>query len=124
MAKIKWCKLDLWTVSIAQGVYNKSRFLYKYRHNNSQPDTDMPISLIDFQGILDNVIPYDANSPFGLGEGPHKSAVSNDYYYYEQKQDVLQKWATEYACTIDEEYPTPMDEINGFTCNLWSDCLA
>ena len=85
---------------------------------------DMPISLIDFQGILDNVIPYDANSLFGLGEGPHNSAVSNDYYYYEQKPDVLEKWATEYACTIDEEYPTPMDEINGFTCNLWSDCLA
>ena len=84
---------------------------------------DMPISVIDFHGLLDSVIPYDANSPFALGEGPHNSVETKDYYFYEQKPETIAKWADEYQCNDSEYYPTPMDGINGWSCEIWSSCL-
>ena len=43
---------------------------------------DPPVSVIDFHGLQDGVIPYDAAT--GNGVGPYDSVVSWDFYYYEQ----------------------------------------
>merc|ERR1712117_848863 len=59
---------------------------------------DPPISLLDFHGQLDGVIPYDSDSPFANGEGPNNSAISGDLYYYQQSPDA-------------------------WSCKIWSDCV-
>ena len=33
------------------------------------PPEGAPVSIIDFHGLVDTVIPYDMDSPFVLGEG-------------------------------------------------------
>ena len=84
---------------------------------------DPPVSLIDFHGMMDSAMPYDINSVASRGEGPHNSVISLDYYYYEQKPDTIMKWATELGCVSQNEYPTDMDGIDGWACNIWADCL-
>ena len=84
---------------------------------------DPPVSLIDFHGMQDSAMPYDINSIASRGEGPHNSVISLDYYYYEQKPDTINKWASELGCLSQNEYPTDMDGIDGWACNMWSDCL-
>ena len=55
-------------------------------------------------------------------EGPANSTISRYYYYYEQKPLTLARFVDAYGCATYEEYPTPMDGINGWACNLWSEC--
>lgn len=81
-----------------------------------------PIHLIDFHGVLDDVIPYDVNSVGSFGAGPHDSVTSFDYYYYEQKPDTITKWANTLRCQSYDDYPTNMDGIDGWNCKIWSDC--
>ena len=50
-----------------------------------------PLSVIDFHGLNDGVIPYDLSSSSSNGEGPHNSVTSWDYYYYEQKPETISK---------------------------------
>ena len=83
---------------------------------------DPPVSVIDFHGLADGVIPYDAAS--GNGEGPFDSVVSWDYYYYEQKPATVAKWAAEMGCGGEAAYPTDMDGVGGWACQIWSDCLG
>ena len=82
-----------------------------------------PISVIDFHGVLDTVIPYDVNSVGSYGSGPHDSVISFDYYYYEQKPDTFSKWANTMSCQSFDDYPTNMDGINGWSCKIWSNCV-
>ena len=83
-----------------------------------------PVSLIDFHGNQDTAMPYDINSFASRGEGPYNSVISLDYYYYEQKPDTINKWASKLSCLIQNDtYPTDMDGIDGWACNIWSDCL-
>ena len=65
---------------------------------------DPPVSVIDFHGLADGVIPYDAAS--GNGEGPFGSVVSWDYYYYEQKPDTIARWVELMGCGDQEKYTT------------------
>ena len=52
---------------------------------------DPPLSVIDFHGLNDGVIPYDLNHGNNNGEGPHDSVTSWDYYFYEQKPQTVSK---------------------------------
>ena len=45
------------------------------------PPLDSPISIIDFHGLVDSVIPYDMNSPFVLGEGTGFSIFGFGFYF-------------------------------------------
>ena len=55
-------------------------------------------------------------------QGPANSTISRDYYYYEQKPLTLARFVSEYECASYSEYPTPMDGVNGWSCNIWSEC--
>ena len=81
-----------------------------------------PISLLDFHGQLDGVIPYDVNSASSQGIGPSNSVVSPDLYYYEQTPDTIDKWTDILECESVNNYPTDMDGIDDWLCNIWSDC--
>ena len=52
---------------------------------------DAPISIIDFHGTLDNVIPISPESPENLGEGPDMTTINTDGYYYHMKKPHLGK---------------------------------
>ena len=43
--------------------------------------------------MTDRNIPYDINSPGVRGPGPHDSIINANWYYYEQKPDVMTRWA-------------------------------
>ena len=83
---------------------------------------DPPVSLIDFHGLLDGTIPYDLNTFNANGEGPHESVISWDYYYYEQKPNTINHWVQELNCSSNNDYPTEMDGVDGWSCQIWSDC--
>jgi poly(3-hydroxybutyrate) depolymerase len=87
--------------------------------------TGQPISLIDFHGLVDSVIPYDAESVLGNGLGPEDSVISNDLYYYEQKPVTIAKWVGELGCKAEAlPYPTDMDGVDRWSCQLWSGCAG
>ena len=50
---------------------------------------DSPMSIIDFHGLLDDVIPASPNSPENLGPGPDNTTKNIDGYYYHIKLDHL-----------------------------------
>ena len=52
---------------------------------------DSPMSIIDFHGLLDDVIPASPNSPENLGPGPDNTTKNVDGYYYHIKLDHLIK---------------------------------
>ena len=51
---------------------------------------DPPVSVIDFHGFSDYLVPYDTEAIFAMGEGPHDSVVSTLYYYFEQGPDSVE----------------------------------
>ena len=60
------------------------------------------LSIIDFHGILDSIIPYMLETSEGFG--PHNSFVSSvGGYYFEDKQTILKKWAKALECSEKEE---------------------
>ena len=83
---------------------------------------DPPVSVIDFHGFFDNLVPYDTEAIFAMGEGPHDSVISTLYYYFEQKPDTVARWAGEMGCLSRDGYPTAMDGVNGWLCEIWSGC--
>ena len=74
----------------------------------SRTDNQPPIklSIIDFHGILDTIIPYMLETSEGFG--PHNSYVSSvGGFYFEDKQTILRKWAKAMECSeIEEKYLT------------------
>ena len=70
----------------------------------SRTDNQRPIklSVIDFHGILDTIIPYMLETSEGFG--PHNSFVSSvGGFYFEDKQTILRKWAKAMECSEKEE---------------------
>ena len=58
-----------------------------------------------------------------IGAGPRFTTTTSDYYYYYGKPRVIFDWAYSFGCSLEkEEYPTPMDGINEWTCSKWSNC--
>ena len=55
---------------------------------------DAPMSIIDFHGLLDNVIPASPNSPENLGLGPDNTTKNIDGFYYHIKLDHLMQVIT------------------------------
>jgi len=83
---------------------------------------DLPqntLSLIDIHGVNDDTIPYDLDH--AEGQGPHKSVISWDGYYYEEKEKTINKWVS--GCSAGPEpYPTEMDGQTQFQCQVWTGC--
>ena len=52
-------------------------------------------------------------------QGPANSTISRYYYYYEQKPLTLARFRDAYGCFSYGEYPTPMDGVNGWSCEIW-----
>ena len=54
---------------------------------------------------------------FELNIGPHKSVISWDGYYYEEKEKTINKWVS--GCSAGPEpYPTEMDGQTQFQCQV------
>jgi len=87
------------------------------------PMPDSPVSIIDFHGLQDNVIPYSPESPGNLGEGPDMTTETNDGYYYHIKPDHLIKVLSSMNCNKESsDYPTAMDGVDMWSCQIWSGC--
>ena len=46
-------------------------------------------SIIDFHGLLDDVVPYSPEAPNNLGPGPDMTTEARDGHYYTIKRDHL-----------------------------------
>ena len=78
------------------------------------------VSIIDFHGILDDVIPYDELHSFDIG--PDNSLMSEDGFYYDKKETLIGWWQEVLGCSEEMLYPTEFDGQYGFQC-LKSTCL-
>jgi len=81
-----------------------------------------PINVIDIHGINDDVIPYD--HAHAEGTGPHDSVISWDGYYYEPKQQLIQRWTTQLNCSSPQIWGTSMDGEEGWQCQIYSECTG
>ena len=76
--------------------------------------------IIDFHGVLDDVIPYSVDSAEGsYGQGPDgvvSTVISYDGMYYYEKPAYFKYLVTGFGCGDDEEYQTPMDGVDGWEC--------
>ena len=45
------------------------------------------------------------------------------YSYVEQKPGTNEKWALELGCSENSAYPTHMDGVDGWACDIWTGCL-
>ena len=85
---------------------------------------DPPISIIDFHGLNDFLVPYDVDSPGSLGPGPHDSILTSGQFYYDQNPVVMSRWVNTLNCNnSSSSYPTDMDGVDGWSCVIWSDCV-
>ena len=83
-----------------------------------------PISIIDFHGLEDGLVPYDVDSPGSLGPGPYNSVITTGQFYYEQNPEVMAKWVSALECNNGSSvYPTDMDGVDGWSCVIWSGCV-
>ena len=84
---------------------------------------EAPISIIDFHGLLDTVIPISPDVPGNLGPGPDMTTEANDGYYYHIKMDHLTKVMASMNCgETSSVYPTHMDGVEGWSCHIWTGC--
>jgi len=78
-------------------------------------DTPIDLSILDIHGLLDDTIPYLVETSMGVG--PYNTLISSDGYYYEDKRNLLNKWAEAMHCSDQEEpYPTHYDDPMLFKC--------
>ena len=84
---------------------------------------DSPISIIDFHGLLDSTIPISPDGPDNYGPGPDMTTETWDGYYYHIKMDHLLKVTSAMNCGPETQvYPTHMDGVDGWVCQLWTGC--
>ena len=84
---------------------------------------DQPVSIIDFHGLDDTVIPYDTSQPGNLGPGPDGTVMNTDGYYYTVKMAYLRDLLAAMNCTADSSsYPTSLDGELGWQCEVWGGC--
>ncbi len=81
---------------------------------NCAPDGNPPVSMINFYGIRDTVVPFDG-SP------------SNDGFLYTPTSKVMDAWAgpeSQGCSSEDSPYPTSKDGIQGFDCIQRANCAS
>ena len=78
------------------------------------------VSIIDFHGLDDDIIPYEIS--MSEGEGPGGTIISWDGYYYYDKQTTIQTYADGLGCGPAQEYPTGMDGTTNWRCSIRSGC--
>jgi len=87
------------------------------------PVPESPVSIIDFHGFADGVIPMGPDAPDNLGPGPDDTTENSDGYYYHNKEGHLKKVMSSMNCDeASTEYPTHMDGVEGWTCERWGGC--
>jgi len=87
------------------------------------PVPESPVSIIDFHGFADGVIPMGPDAPDNLGPGPDDTTENSDGYYYHNKEGHLKKVMSSMNCDEGStEYPTHMDGVEGWTCERWGGC--
>lgn len=74
------------------------------------------VSVMDFHGLADAVIPENVDMAFS--EGPHGSLVSLwNGFYHSDKKSLMEEWSLNYGCEMNEvPYETNMDGVGGFHC--------
>ena len=76
--------------------------------------------IIDFHGVLDDVIPYSVASAEGsYGQGPEglvSTVISYDGMYYYEKPEYYQYLVSGYGCGAGAKYETAMDGVDGWEC--------
>ena len=82
------------------------------------PDgVEINFSIVDFHGTVDDTIPYNESTSFGIG--PHDTLISSDGFYYEKKATLLDNWAEKMNCDKEEQnYYTPYDGEDQFQCYI------
>ena len=84
---------------------------------------DSPVNIIDFHGLLDDVIPYSPEGPGNLGPGPDDTTISSDGYYYMNKMIYLTDLLSTMNCDLESSvYKTEMDGEEGWSCVIWTGC--
>ena len=83
---------------------------------NPSPDSTLKLSILDYQGFYDNIIPYNRDSPYCLGVTEGGGLIGDGGYYYEEKQVLIDEWSAFMNCQNEEPYSTPYDGENGFQC--------
>ena len=77
-------------------------------------------SIMHFKVII---LSFFTSSKHAMGIGPYDTVISWDYYYYPGKPRVILDWTFSFECDIEEQnYPTPMDGVNEWTCSIWPNC--
>jgi len=78
--------------------------------------------IIDFHGVLDDVIPYSVDSVEGsYGQGPDgvvSTVISYDGMYYYEKPKYTQYLVDGFKCSSSEIWETPMDGVDGWSCKM------
>ena len=78
---------------------------------------EINFSILDMHGLDDDTIPYNSESIWNYGTGPHGSLISQDGYFYEEKFPThINKWSEALDCDTEQPYFTPYDGQNGFQC--------
>jgi len=79
------------------------------------------VPIIDFHGVLDDVIPYSVVSEEGSwGRGPDgvvSTVISYDGMYYYEKPAYFQYLVEGFACGPACPWATPMDGVDDWSCN-------
>ena len=87
------------------------------------PRPDSPVNIIDFHGYLDATVPYSAEAPGNLGQGPDSTVVSNDGYYFLEKPAHIRDLVSSMNCDPQSsDYNTDMDGVEGWGCVVWAGC--
>ena len=68
---------------------------------------DIPISIIDFHGFQDQLIP--TNEAMSVDIGPYGSLLSVWGWYFDKKETLLEQWAKAMDCQSEQVYHTPFD---------------
>jgi poly(3-hydroxybutyrate) depolymerase len=82
--------------------------------------TEEPVSILDFHGTADNIIPGNVSQSYRGNVAPHGATFSSDGFYYTAIPDVMKVWAGVNKCggnsPIPVKWPTAYDGVKGMSC--------
>ena len=84
------------------------------------PRPDSPVNIIDFHGYLDETVPYSADAPGNLGQGPDSTVISAAGYYFLEKPAHIKDLVSSMNC--DPESSDYKTEMEGWGCVVWAGC--
>ena len=79
-------------------------------------NSKLNLSIMDFHGYLDKLIPYDRESPWCIGVNEYGGLISQWGHIFNEKPVLIKEFSLAMNCVDGEPYPTPYDGENGFEC--------